>query len=141
MSRSTPETLGLSQSAELPAKGAIVSELHALEQLCAELERSLLARDWTRLDSAIGDSRRVMHAMQNAFEASAGERDCAFDAEIFARLRSLQTVREGQMARLEFYRGAVGERLQLLGRAKAALRSMAKPERPQSTLGSLDRLT
>ncbi|MDQ2871547.1 MAG: hypothetical protein M3R35_00280 [Candidatus Eremiobacteraeota bacterium] len=131
----------MSQSAEPHGKDAVARELATLEELCAELERALTARDWTRLDGAIGESRRAMHALQNAFETCVADRDAAFDAEVFARLRSLETVRTHQQARLKFYRGAVGERLQLLGRAKTALRSLVKSGRPNSSLASLDRFS
>ena len=130
----------LSQSGEC-GREAVVAELQALEALCNELERALMAKDWRRLEQAIADSRRTMHALTIAFDETASVRDGAFDAEFFRRLRNVAKIRENQLARLTVYRNSVSERLQLLGRARVAFKSFGKPERPKSRLGSLDQLT
>jgi hypothetical protein len=131
------------RGASLPSADcdAVLIELQALEKLCGDLEGALMAKDWCGLERAIADSRRVMHALANAFEEAAQSRDQAFDIEIFRRLRNVEKIRENQMTRLTFYQNSVSERLQLLGRARVALRSLGPPKRPKSRLGSLDQLT
>ncbi|HET7813896.1 MAG TPA: hypothetical protein VFL13_05945 [Candidatus Baltobacteraceae bacterium] len=116
-------------------------ELHELEALCGEVERALMHRDWKRLDSAIADSRRVTHALQNAMEDAGEYRNEAFDEKVNRRLRYVHAVRENQMTRLQQYQDAVSERLRLIARWKSALRSMGKPEPSRPSLGSLDQLT
>lgn len=130
----------MSPSAE-STRDAVLIELQQLEALCGELENALMVRDWKRLERAIVDSRRIMHGLEVAFDNAAPARDAAFDAEIFRRLRKVEKIRENQMARLGYYRNSVAERLQLLGRARAAFRSFGKGERPKSRLGSLNHLT
>ncbi|MGZ3507263.1 MAG: hypothetical protein ACXWNK_08315 [Vulcanimicrobiaceae bacterium] len=124
-----------------PGREAVFVELRSLEVLCNELEGALMVRDWKRLERAIADSRRIMHALQKVFDEAAPVRDSAFDTEIFRRLRAVEKVRENQMARLSYYRNSIGERLQLIARARAAFRSFGRGERPKSRLGSLDQLT
>lgn len=116
------------------------SELAALEAQCGLLERALATRDWERLGTAIADSRRITHALQNAFEDARPARDEHFDAQFMQRLRYVFAVRENQMARLQQYRAAVDDRLQTLSRWKHALRTIAKRTAPQRRAG-LDRLS
>jgi hypothetical protein len=116
------------------------NELASLEALCAEIERALMGRDWKRLDTAIADSRRITHALQNAFEAAQPVRTEEFDTQFMRRLRYVFAVRESQMARLQQYHAAVDDRLQTLTRWQQALRSIAKRSAPQRRAG-LDRLT
>ncbi len=116
------------------------SELSALEARCGEMERALGTRDWERLESAIADSRRITHALQNAFEAASTVRDEQFDSQFMQRVRYIFAIRENQMARLQQYRAAVDDRLQTLSRWRQALRTIAKRTAPQARAG-LDRLT
>jgi hypothetical protein len=119
---------------------AIQTELAALEALCGQLERALMTRRWDALEAAIADSRRITHALQNAMDAAAEVRTKEFDDAIFARLRYVYAIRENQMARLQHYHSAVGERLQVVTRWKQALKTLGA-RRSTPRLASLDRLT
>jgi len=116
-------------------------ELNALEALCGDVERALMHRDWIALERAIGDSRRVTHALENAMDDSTAVRDEGFNERVSRRLRYIEIIRANQMTRLQQYQDAVAERLRLLARWKSALRSMSRPEDARPRLGSLDRLT
>ncbi len=116
------------------------TELAALETLCGEIERALMTRTWSRLEAALADSRRTMHALENAMDAARSERDTEFDNAIDARLRYVFAIRQNQMARLQQYHDALGERLKLLARWKHALRSLGSGRSPKR-LASLDRLS
>lgn len=128
------------QSDKADSLAAVETELRRLEDLCGSIERALMRRSWSDLDAAIADSRRITHALQNAMEDAAGARDAAFDEAVFRRLRYVHGIRENQMTRLRQYHDAVGERLQLIGRWKTALRSIGRT-RPKSRLASLDQLS
>ena len=104
---------------------AVDSTLRELETLCGRMERALLKREWSEIDAAIADARRVTHALQNALEEAAPARTQAFDDVVFQRLRYVGAIRDNQMKRLQQYRDAVSERLQAVGRWKAALRTFS----------------
>lgn len=114
----------------------VESRLRELECLCGSLERALMRRRWDDLEMAIADSRRVTHALQNAMHEAVAARTPEFDENVFARLRQVGAIRQNQMARLQQYQNAVGERLRLMSRWKAALRSMAG--RPPARLHAVD---
>jgi hypothetical protein len=116
------------------------SELAALEALCGEVERGMMARRWDQLGTVLAESRRVRHALQNAMDAARDARDERFDTEIFQRLRYLYAVRENQIARLRTYQHSVRERLSLIARWKNAARTLGSHGR-KSKLGTLDRLS
>ena len=99
-----------------------------------------MTRNWESLEAAIADSRRITHALQNAMDAATEVRTKEFDDAIFARLRYVNAIRENQMARLQQYHEAVGERLQLLTRWKQALKSIGS-RHAQPLLGSLNQLS
>jgi hypothetical protein len=120
--------------------GGVESELRALEALCGDIERALMRRNWSDLDTAIVDSRRITHALQNAMDDAAAVRDETFDGAVMRRLRHVHAIRQNQMSRLQQYHDAVGDRLRLMARWKSALRSMS-PQPARSRLGVLDRLT
>lgn len=98
-----------------------------------------MRRNWNELDGAIADSRRFMHALQNAMEEGAPSRDAQFDETVTRRLRYVHAIRENQMTRLQQYHDAVGERLRLMARWKSALRSMS-PD-PATRLSALNQLS
>jgi hypothetical protein len=108
--------------------GAVEAALAEIEALCGRIERALMRRQWSDLDSAIADSRRVMHALQNAMDDARDARTKAFDEDVFRRLRYVQMVRDNQMIRLQHYHDAVGERLQLIARWKSALKSIGSKQ-------------
>lgn len=105
---------------------AVETSLRELESLCGAIERALTRRLWNELDVVIADSRRVTHELQNAMDDAAGVRSEAFDENVFRRLRYVHTIRQNQMVRLQQYHDAVGERLALISRWKAAVRSMSR---------------
>ncbi len=123
----------------VPLRDAVESEVSALERLCADIERAMMERDWSAFATAMAESRRVTHAMQNCMEAAAAARDADFDEVIFKRLRYVYAVRENQLARLSSYHDAVGERLTQIGTFKRFAKSVGS-KRSESRLGSLDRL-
>ncbi|MFN2448645.1 MAG: hypothetical protein ABR508_02460 [Candidatus Baltobacteraceae bacterium] len=122
-------------------RAAVENELHRLEVLCGDIERALMRRNWTDMEAAIADSRRITHALQNAMDDAAHVRDALYDEAVGRRLHYIDAIRENQMTRLQQYQDAVGERLQLTARWKSALRSIGKREPVPSRLGSLDRLS
>jgi hypothetical protein len=89
------------------------------------MERALAKRDWPEIEAAIVDARRVTHALQNAMEEAAPARSQAFDDHVRERLRYVGAIRDNQMKRLRQYRTAIGERLKLLARWRAALRTFS----------------
>lgn len=101
---------------------AVRAEVDALEALCGDVERAMMASRWEELGTALGDSRRVQHALQNAMHDARDARTDGFDAEIFQRLRRIFAVRENQMARLRQYQNAIGERLTAIARLKTVAR-------------------
>lgn len=123
--------------------GALLEEvellLSELESLCGSLERALMRRRWGDLETAIADSRRVTHALQNAMHDALAVRTPEFDERIFSRISRIGAIRQNQMARLQQYHGAVGERLRLMARWKSALRSMAGA--PPARLQAVDGLS
>lgn len=102
----------------------VLSEVTQLEQLCNEMELALRETDFERLNVALADARRTMHAFENAMEAAENVRDEAFDAAVFARLRKVYAVREEQQGRLKMHRNAVGERLAGIARWREYARSI-----------------
>lgn len=104
----------------------VETTLRELELLCTSIEHALTRRHWDELDKAIADSRRVTHALKNAMDDAAELRDPQFDEGVFRRLRYVHAIRQHQMSRLQQYHDAVGERLQLISRWKAAVRSMGR---------------
>jgi hypothetical protein len=125
-----------SDSAEL-LLSAVEGSLGELEALCGHIERALMRRQWSNLETAIADSRRIMHAFQNAMDDAQSVRTEAFDQNVFRRLRYIQAIRENQMTRLQQYHDAVGERLRLIARWKSALRSIAS-KLPPTGLAALN---
>lgn len=116
---------------------AVESALGELEALCGRIERALMLRQWPELDAAIADSRRLTHALQNAMDDARDLRTKEFDENVFRRLRYIHAIRENQMARLQQYHDAVGERLRLIARWKSALRSISA-KIPSSRLAALN---
>jgi len=112
----------LPQSDNAALRADVEREVCALEGLCADIERALVARDWDAFAGAMADSRRVTHAMENAMEAAAPARDAAFDAAIYGRAKRIYDIRENQVARLTSYNDAVGRRLRQI----ASVRSFAR---------------
>jgi hypothetical protein len=132
----------LQQSASREALlGAVESTLRELETLCGRLERALMTRRWKDLDGAIADSRRITHALQNAMDDARPVRDGAFDERVMRRLRYVHAIRQNQIARLQQYHEAVGDRLHLIARWKAAVKSMGRGRAPKPRLTAVDRLT
>ncbi len=121
--------------------GAVESSLRELETLCGRLERALMTRRWEDIEIAIADSRRATHALQNAMDDARSVRDAVFDQQITHGLYYVRAIRQNQMVRLQQYRDAVGERLQLIARWKAAVKSMSKGKSPKPRLSAVDGLT
>lgn len=104
---------------------AVETSVRDLERLCGRLERSLMLRRWDELETAIADSRRITHALQNAMDDASPVRDAAFDEKIQRRLYYVHAIRQNQMVRLQQYHDAVGDRLRLMARWKTALKTLA----------------
>lgn len=103
----------------------VETAIRDLEKLCGRLERSLMLRRWDELETAIADSRRITHALQNAMDEARPVRDVAFDEKIQRRLYYVHAIRQNQMERLQQYHDAVGDRLRLMARWKTALKTLA----------------
>jgi hypothetical protein len=116
---------------------SVEAALRELERLCGRIERALMRRRWDELNDAIADSRRVMHALQNAMDEANAVRYQEFDDEVGRRLRAVQAIRQNQMSRLQQYHDAVGERLRLISRWKSALRTFTTRSPGGSSLNDL----
>lgn len=103
---------------------AVLAEVTHLEQLCNEMELALREANFDRLNAALADTRRTMHAFENAMEAAKSVRGAQFDAAVVARLRKVYDVREGQQRRLEHHRDALGDRLAGIARWKEYARAI-----------------
>lgn len=119
---------------------AVRAEVDALEALCGDVERAMMASRWEELGTALAGSRRVQHALQNAMHDARDVRTGGFDAEIFQRLRRVFAVRENQMSRLRQYQNAVGERLSAIARLKNVARRIGSAQ-AAPRLGVLNELT
>jgi hypothetical protein len=108
-----------------PRLAAVDAALRELEALCGRMEGSLSKRNWSDIDMAICDARRVTHALQNAMEDAAPARTPPFDEQVLSRLRYIAAIRDNQMKRMQQYRDALAQRLQLLARWRTALRSFS----------------
>lgn len=118
----------------------VEAALRELELLCGRLERALMRRDWESINRAMADSRRATHALANAMEEAQPVRDAAFDEQVNRRLQRVHGIRENQLARLQQYHQAVGQRLQLVTRWKAAIKSLTSRLRARGYT-ALDQLT
>jgi len=121
-------------------RAAVDREIASLEDLCAEIERALIAKDWEAFAAVMVESRRVTHALQNAMDAAVPARDAAYDASIFDRAKRVHAIRENQLARLKTYNAAVAERLGQIARLRRFAKDVGAKNAP-SRLASLDRLT
>lgn len=113
----------------------MVREVAELERLCGELEKNLVAGDWSAAANALRDSRRVTHAFANAMEAAQPDRDEAFDGQVYARMRRVFDVRENQLERLQIFHEQAGERLRTLSKWKVFARSIGAKRAPAPSLG------
>jgi hypothetical protein len=120
---------------------AVEEELRTLETLCGTLETALMRGDWAELNAAVADSRRVTHALQNALDDARGMGTPSFDQDVLRRIRYVFAIRQNQMARLQQFNEAIGERLSLLARWKSAMRSMSVARKSSSRLASLNQLS
>jgi len=119
---------------------AIQAEVESLERLCADAERAMMGARWDDLGTALGESRRVQHALQNAMHDAVDVRDESFDAAVFAKLRWIFSIRENQMARLRHYHDAIGERLRSIAQLKSVAHRIGA-QHAQPRLGLLNQLT
>ena len=121
-------------------RAAVDREIASLEDLCADIERALTAKDWDAFAAVMAESRRVTHALQNAMDAAAPVRDAAYDAGIFGRAKRVHAIRENQLARLKTYNEAVAEKLGQIAQLKRFAKSVGAKDAP-SRLASLDHLS
>lgn len=116
----------------------IAATVAGLEQLCNELELALRESDWPRMEAAIADTRRTMHALENAMADATSVRTVEFDEAIYARLQRVYSVRDEQMKRLATMHEETGERLRALSRWKGYARSIgSEPARPPRIFSDL----
>ena len=110
----------------MSAAREIVALVTELEGLVVAAEELLIERDWSRLEQSVSDQRRVMHALEKAMSATAGERPEAFERELQMRVARIARRGADQLQRLEAFRDAVGSRLAVMAKAKA-MRRAARP--------------
>ena len=110
----------------MSAAREIVALVTELEGLVVAAEELLIERDWSRLEQSVSDQRRVMHALEKAMSATAGERPEAFERELQMRVARIARRGADQLQRLEAVRDAVGSRLAVMAKAKA-MRRAARP--------------
>lgn len=99
-----------------------------------------MLRRWDEMETAIADSRRIAHALQNAMDDSRSVRDESFDENVKRRLYYVHAIRQNQMERLQQYQDAVGQRLRLMARWKTALKTLAARANATAAPAALDSL-
>jgi len=114
---------------------AVARDINELERLCVEIDASITERNWDRLGSALSDSRRVTHSMQNAMADAVPFRTAAFDKAAFERLQQIYAYRQQRMDALQEIHDEVGERLRALSRWKGYARSVAGGEGRRRSAG------
>ena len=127
----------LPQSAD-PARSAlehIASAIAELERLCLEIDASIAARDWPRLSTALSDSRRVTHGVENAMAEGAAYRTPDFDKAAFERLQQVFAYRQERLDTLQAIHNEVGERLKQLSLWKTYAKAVTPKEMPRRSLG------
>jgi hypothetical protein len=67
-------------------------------------------------------------------------RDAPFDEKVKRRLYYVHAIRQNQMERLQHYHDAVGDRLRLMARWKAALKTLAGRANASAPPAALDSL-
>jgi hypothetical protein len=116
---------------------AVARDINELEALCLEIDASIDERNWDRLGTAMSDSRRVTHALQNAMGEATPYRTSEFDKAVFERLAHIYAYRQERMDRLQAAHDEIGERLRQLSRWKTYARSIAGNQ-PRSRSSLLD---
>lgn len=114
---------------------AVARDINELERLCVEIDASINERDWNRLGTALADSRRVTHSMQNAMDGAVAHRTAEFDEAAFARLRQIFAYRQERMDRLQTIHDEIGERLRQLSRWKTYARGVTIGEGARRSAG------
>jgi hypothetical protein len=120
---------------DLAKRDAVEFEIGELERLCTELERSLVAKDWTSAANALRDSRRARHAFVNAMEQASSVRDEAFDESVRTRVRHVFDRRQAQLERLHVVHAEIGERLQALSKWKRFAFAIGARRAPSRSAG------
>ncbi len=118
---------------------AVAREINALSAMCEEIDAGLKAHDWARMDTAIADSRRITHALEEAMAEAGPYRDDRFDAAVFQRLQEIYSFRDDRLRTLTQFHEELGERLRQLSRWKGYARSIGSSEAPRG-LSALDSL-
>ncbi|MHB8146696.1 MAG: hypothetical protein ACYDGM_05450 [Vulcanimicrobiaceae bacterium] len=112
-----------------------MKEIVDLERLCGELQSGIASTDWVRCDALLADMRRVTHALRNALQASDGQRNAAFEAQVRERVQRIMHVRDEQIERLRTFHDGVGERLRMLSNWKSYARSVGAKEKRVRSAG------
>jgi hypothetical protein len=123
-----------------PAREAletIAVAINELERLCLEIDAAIAAQDWPRLSTAIADSRRVMHAVENAMAEGAAFRTPDFDKAAFERLQQVFSYRQERLDSLQAIHEEIGERLKKLSLWKTYARAIT-PKEPTRRSAGLD---
>jgi hypothetical protein len=113
----------------------IASAIAELERLCLEIDAALESRDWPRLATAISDSRRVMHEVENAMGDAAAFRTPDFDKAAFERLQQIFSYRAERLESLQSVHDEIGERLKQLSLWKTYARAIGPKEAPRRSAG------
>jgi len=108
-------------------------EVAEIERLCAEYANVITALDWRRIEANIADTRRTVHALQNAMHDATAVRDEAFDRAVAARMERVHAFRSAHLASMQAYRDDVAARIQTISRwktyARAVVGTAARPQR------------
>lgn len=114
---------------------AVARDINELERLCIEIDASITEKNWDRLGSALSDSRRITHSMENAMADAGPFRTAAFDTAAFERLRQIYAYRQQRMDALQEIHDEAGERLRTLSRWKGYARSVGGGEGARRSAG------
>lgn len=125
----------LSDNAGQEALEAVARDINELERLCLEIDASINERNWDRLGTALADSRRVTHSVQNGMDEATPYRTEEFDKAAFGRLAQIYAYRQERMDRLQAIHNEIGDRLRQISRWKVYARSVAGGERLRRSAG------
>jgi len=114
---------------------AVARDINELERLCVEIDVSIDERNWERLGTALADSRRVTHSMQNAMGDAIAYRTAEFDKAAFARLQQIFAYRQERMDKLQAIHEDIGDRLRQLSRWKTYARGVKISDGPRRSAG------
>jgi hypothetical protein len=104
------------------------NEIAEMERLCGEFAQAVAVHDWKRIAANIVDTRRTLHALENAMGDAISVRTDDFDREIYARMQRIHAFRVERCKGMERVRDDAVERLNTISRWKTYARAVLGPD-------------